>query len=102
MVIVKKLDINFKNATTIKARIAKIDEIITELLETAMRSVANGDTLEYTLDDGQTTTKQTYTSTQSITNTVRQYENLRAMYVQMLAPRQVKLIDRKSMIYYGC
>lgn len=102
MVIAKDLNISFKNATTIKARIAKIDEIITELLETAMRSVANGDTLEYTLDDGQTITKQTYTSTQSVVNTVRQYENLKAMYVQMLAPRQVKLIDRKSMIYYGC
>lgn len=90
------LDVNMETCTTLKAKIAKIDAIIDSLLTTALKSVGNGDTVEYTLDDGQTKINKVYSSTASVTNAIQEYEKIRIMYVNRLQGRHVRLVDSKN------
>lgn len=91
-----KIDANFESCTSIKAKIAKVDIIISSLMDTALKSVMNGDTVEYTLDTGQTKINKIFASTQSVTKAIKDYEAIRTMYVNKLNSRVVRLIDSKN------
>jgi len=91
-----KIDANFESCTSIKAKIAKVDIIISSLMDTALKSVMNGDTVEYTLDTGQTKINKVFSTTQSVTKAIKDYEAIRTMYVNKLNSRVVRLVDSKN------
>jgi hypothetical protein len=95
-VIFCKLDANLESCTSIKAKIVKIDAIIAVLYETALKSVAKGDTVEYSLDDGQVKINKTFASTESVINAIKGYESIRTMLSNKLVPRVVRLMDSKN------
>jgi hypothetical protein len=97
-VIYCKIDANLQSCTTIKAKIVKIDAIIDVLYETALKSVANGDTVEYSLDDGQVKINKTFATTESVISAIKGYENIRTMLSNKLVPRVVRLMDGKNFI----
>jgi hypothetical protein len=86
-----------RTPANIRAIISQIDALINSLLNTAITSVANGNIIQYQLDTGQTKTNVTYSTTESITLAINQYENLRTRYVNMLSPRSVQLVDRRNL-----
>lgn len=96
MITYLKIDANFESCTSIQAKITKIDAIISVLFDTALKSVANGDTVEYTLDTGQTKINKVFTTTQSVTKAIKDYEAIRIMYVNKLKSRVVRLVDSKN------
>ena len=91
-----KLDCNFDTATSVRAKITKLDAIITALLNTALTSVENGNIVEYEFDTGQTRTNVTYSKTSDVTTTIKKYEDLRTYYINKLLPRQVQLVDKSN------
>lgn len=91
-----KLDCNLQSATTVQAKIDKIDAIIDSLFTTALTSVGQGNVAEYELDTGQTRTNVKYTSLSQVQAAIQQYENIRQRYVNMLSPRMVRLVDSKN------
>jgi len=98
--IVVKLDTNFNSCQSISDKIAKVDAIINSLLNTALIAVGKGDTVSYSLDDGQTRISKTYTDMRSVTSAIKQYEEIKQMYEVLLNNqkygRVVKLVDEKS------
>lgn len=94
-------DANMRTCADIKSKIIKIDAILDSLFETALSSVANGDTVEYTLDTGQSKIHKVFATTASVTQAIKDYETLRAMYAQKLTSRVVRLVDSKSLPNYG-
>lgn len=96
MITYMMLDANFENCTSIKAKITKIDAIISALMDTALKSVMNGDTVEYTLDTGQTKINKVFSTTQSVTKAIKDYEAIRQMYVNKISSRVVRLVDSKN------
>lgn len=91
------LDVDLESCTEVRAKIVKIDAIIDELLNTAMKSVATGNIAQYKIDTGQSTQMVVYSSTKQITDTIKEYEKIRTMYVNKLAGHQFKLIDGKNL-----
>lgn len=85
-----------RTPTKIRTIISQIDAVIDSLMETALTSVANGNIVQYKLDTGQTKTDVMYSSTESVTMAIQKYEALRQMYVNMLTPRAVKLMDVRN------
>ena len=79
----------------IKANIVLIDKIITQLLNTALTAALNGDTVEYTLDTGQTKVNKVYTTPKQITDAILEYKKLRGLYASQLGSRVVRLVDIK-------
>ncbi len=96
MVTYMLIDANFESCTGIKAKITKIDAIISALFDTALKSVANGDTVEYTLDTGQTKINKIFSSTESVTKAIQDYEKIRQLYVNKISSRVVRLVDSKN------
>lgn len=90
------VDANFQDKTDIKSIIKKIDNIINSLLDTALKSVLNGDTVEYTLDTGQTKINKVFSSTSSVTKAIEDYRKLRQVYANMLSSRVIRLVDSKN------
>ena len=76
--------------------IGQIDALIDSLMLTALKSVGSGNIVQYKLDTGQTKTDVTYSSTESVTKAIEQYENLRQRYVNMLTPRVVRMMDGRN------
>jgi hypothetical protein len=97
MVLYYKLDANFESCASVKEKIAKIDAIIDALFTTALNSVTNGDTVEYTLDTGQSKIHKVFSSTKSVTDAIKSYETIRTMYVNKLSDRVVRLVDSKNL-----
>ena len=87
-----------ESANSLRARITRIDAIITALETTALRAAATGDLTEYSLDDGQTKIRTVYSTVESIIKAIKGFEQLRQMYIQRLTGRVVRLVDGKSFI----
>lgn len=90
------IDYNMQPGTAITDKIAKIDIIIDSLYNVALLSVAQGDTMEYTLDTGQTKVSKKYTSPKEVTDAITAYERIRQMLVNKIQSRVVRLIDSKN------
>lgn len=95
-VIFLKIDANFESCSSITDKITKIDAIINALYDTALKSVQKGDTVEYQLDDGQVKIKKIYSSTQSVTTAIKEYEKIRQMLANKLNPSIVRLMDERN------
>ncbi len=88
-----------RSRASIIANIAKIDALIDSLFTTATQSVTNGHRVEYELDTGQTKTNVVYSDMKSVTDAIKNYEELRETYMNYLrarATRQVRLVDSKN------
>ena len=102
--IVIQLDTNFATTTSLKEQIAKVDTIIDSLLNVALVAVQKGDTVSYSMNDGQIQTSRTYSSPQSISKALEGWYALRDM-LSMRISRScgggvVSLVDIKT-IYNG-
>ncbi len=90
------VDGNLQDPNDIKANIVLIDQIISQLLNTALKAALNGDTVEYTLDTGQTKIHKTYNNPKAITDAIMNYRRIRQTYVSMLTSRITRLVDSKN------
>lgn len=96
-VIYLSLDANFESCNSIKAKIAKIDAIINELLNTALKSVTTGNHLEYSIDTGQSIQKVTYRSPLEITKVIQAYREIRQQYVNEILGNEFQQVDGKNL-----
>jgi hypothetical protein len=87
---------NLESCASIESKIDKIDLIIDSLFTVAMTSVLNGDTMQYTLDTGQTKVMKTFNSPKMVTDAIKEYESIRQMYVNKITPRNIRLVDSKN------
>ena len=85
-----------KSAADLKAKIARIDTIITALEDSALESAANQNFEEYQLDDGQSRIRTNYRSTEDIFKSINGFEKLRQQYINRLLGRQTRLVDLHS------
>lgn len=90
-----KMNCNLRSAKDKKAKIAMIDAIIDSLLTTALAAVANSDTVEYTIDTGQSKQHRVFATTESITKAIKSYESIRNMYANS-GSRVFRMIDEKN------
>lgn len=84
-------------ATTVREKITRIDAIITALEDTALKSAANDDISEYSLDDGQTKIKTAYKGTDSVLKSIQSFIKLKEYYVNKLNGRVIRLVDGQSL-----
>ena len=80
----------------IVAKIAKIDEIIDSLMDTALVSVGNANRVKYEIDTGQTKQIVEFTTPKQVTDALDMYEKMRQRYQNKLIPRTFKLTDHKN------
>ena len=85
-----------ETATSLKEKVAKIDNIIDCLLNTALKAVENDDVTEYWLDDGQTKIKTVFRSSLDVTKAIAGYERVRNIYLNRINGRSVQLLDKNS------
>jgi hypothetical protein len=86
------------SATTVAARIVRIDAVI-DALESSMLKAAAGENIsEYSLDDGQTKISTVYRSTDQIMNSIMGLEKLKQYYINRLNGRVVRLVDSKNFL----
>lgn len=91
-----RIDTACRTRAQILVIIGQIDALIASLYTTAIQSVANGGTAEYEIDTGQTKQKVKYTTTESVTRAISEYEKLRMMMENKLQNRVVRLVDSKN------
>ena len=76
------------SATSIKEKIAKIDEIISAMLDASLVAAeSNGDIQAYELDTGQSRINTTYKSMADLSLGIEKYKKLRDMYYAELQNR---------------
>jgi len=97
MVIYDSSKIYIDSATDICDKITRINDIITALEDTALKSATNDDISEYWLDDGQTKIKTVYKGTDAVLASIKSLITLKQYYVNKLNGRQVRLVDSKSL-----
>lgn len=91
-----KLDCNFNTASTVRAKITKIDTIINELLTVALVRVKSGNVADYEIDTGQTRNYVTYTKMDEVISAIKDYEDLKVYYQNKLIPRNIVLRDKSN------
>lgn len=96
MITYVQIDGNLQDPNDIQANINLIDQIILQLLNTALKAAINGDTIEYTLDTGQSKIQKTYTTPEQITKAIKAYRTLRNQYTALLTSRVTRLVDSKN------
>ncbi len=82
--------------TTIKARIAAIDQIIEALLTTALKAAERDQIEEYWLNDGQTQIKTIYNGAEAVQRSIQAFQKTKHYYINQLNGRSVRLIDGKN------
>jgi len=95
-VIYFKINYGQQTRSQILTKIAQIDAIIESLYNTALKSVETGNMVLYELDTGQTKTRVQYSDMGSVTRAIENYEKIRTMLQNKLAPRIVTLTDSKN------
>jgi len=96
MVVYQSINFDLRSCADIKAKIAKIDEVLASLTDVAIVAAMNGDTIEYTLDTGQSKIHKIFSSQSSIKKSIMDYEQLRTYYVNKLSTRVTRLVDGKN------
>lgn len=89
-------DIFIQSATTLEAKIAKIDAIITALEDVALTAAGNDNISEYELNDGQVKIKTAYRGAAAVLKSIMDFEKIRQMYVNRLNGRVVRMVDGKN------
>lgn len=76
------------SATSIKEKIAKIDDIIDAMLDASLVAAeSNGDIQAYELDTGQSRIKTTYKSMSELSLGIEKYRQLKDLYIAELQNR---------------
>lgn len=96
MVYYDSAEIYVQSATTLKAKIARIDAIITALETTALKAAANENISEYMLNDGQTVIKTVYNGSDAVAKSIEAFERIRIRYVNRLNGHSFRLVDSKN------
>jgi hypothetical protein len=96
MVTYDSADIYISSATTLRAKITRIDAIITALEDAALKGAATGNLTEYSLDDGQTKIKTAYRSMDDVEKSITAFERIKERYINKLNGRHVRLVDSKN------
>lgn len=78
------------------AKIQRIDAIIVVLEDAALKSAANMDLTEYSLDNGQTKVKTIYRDVDAIVKAIMNFRKLKQLYVNSLNGRTIRLQDAGS------
>lgn len=84
------------SATTLQAKIVRINAIITALETTALKAAETGNVTEYSLDDGQTKINTMYRSPIEVQKSIDAFESIKQRYVNQLNGRVVRLVDSKN------
>lgn len=95
-ILVFKIDSAQQTPAQVRAKIAQIDAIIESLYTTALTSVQQGSIAEYELDTGQTRQKVKYTTMESVTKSIENYEKIRQMLQNKLTSRTFRLVDSQN------
>lgn len=85
------------DCATIQAKITKIDAIIDSLLNTALKSVGRGDKMEYSIDTGQSKERVVFSTMESVTKAIKNYEAIRQYYVNRLVGGSFRNIDERNL-----
>lgn len=88
-----------ESATTLKAKIEKIDTLITALEDAAIRAAAGEEIKEYLLDDGQTRIRSIARSAEEISRSIIGWESVKQIYVNRLNSRVSRAVDQFSNSY---
>jgi len=91
-------DIYINQGIDVRAKIARINVIITALEDSALKAAANGSVSEYSLDDGQTKIRTVYRNAAEVANAITAFETIRQRWINQLNGRQVRLVDSKNFI----
>jgi len=94
---VQYYDLRMDTCANIQARIDKINLLITSLLDTAMKSVSRGDKIEYSIDTGQSKERVVFSSLESVTKAIENYERIKQMYQGQLHGNSFTNIDSKNL-----
>lgn len=89
-------------AATLQERIANIETIIDGLLTAAEQSVGKEYIEEYSLNDGQTQIRTRYRGTEAITQSIKQWEAIKQIYVNRLNGRVKRLMDSQNFTGRSC
>lgn len=94
------LKVDLQSVSEIRALISQLDAIINELLLTALKSIQNGNKIEYELDTGQTKTRIKYNSVTDVTKSIQSFRDLRQMFVNEIENkvygRKTQLVDQSN------
>lgn len=83
-------------ASDLRAKITRIDEIISALEDTALKAAGNDNITEYSLNDGQTIIRTVYKGADAVLNSIIAFEKIRQMYINRLSGRVMRLVDGKN------
>ena len=87
------------DASTMVEKITRLDAVITELEGAALTGAGSAHLEEYWFDDGQSKTKVTYRTVESIMKAITAFEQLRQMYINRLNGRATLLRPARGMRY---
>lgn len=96
MVYFDSCSIYVTSATSLRAKIDRMQAVIDMLEETALKSAGNEDISEYSLDDGQTKIKTVYKSASAVADAIETFERLKQKYINQLNGRAVRMVDSKN------
>lgn len=91
-----------ESCTEIAAKITAIDQIIEQLLLSAVKAAAGENITQYTLNDGQTIISTTKRSSASIEQSISAFQKLRNYYMNKATGRVFRLVDVKNLNGRGC
>ncbi len=101
MVYYETCTIYINSATTIKAKIAKIDAVIDMLLESALKAASTDNLSEYSLDDGQSKIKTVYRGSTGVAQAIEIFEIQKQRLINQLNGRITRSVDSKNLNRYG-
>jgi hypothetical protein len=89
-------DLYVQSKTEIRDKIKAIDEIIDALFDSALKSAAGQNVLQYSLNNGQSIISETYRDSASIAKAINDFTAIRNLYLNRLTGRITRLVDSKS------
>ena len=89
-------DIYINQGIDVQAKIARLNNIIKALEDSALKAAASGNVSEYSLDDGQTKIRTVYRNAEDVASAISAFETVRQRWINQLNGRQVRLVDSKN------
>lgn len=99
MAVYTSCGIYIQSATSLSAKIERIDEIITALETACLEAAANpgqSTFTEYQLDTGQNKIRTAYRSFEEMSKGILAFQRIKNMYVNQLNGHAIRLVDSKN------
>lgn len=96
MIVFDSAQLYIEEASGMKEKIVRIDDVINGLLHSALKSAETGNIGEYSLDDGQTKIRTVYKDVAQIYASINAFEKLKQTYVNRLNGRVTRLFDQRN------